>query len=374
MRAMAPPGIDVVVRPDGSRCVVLTGCWQLELLRRQLGPLEARLAELGRRQGLWWDLTGVEALDTVSAAVLLRAWKGLKPPGLISRPEQETIIDRLARAARPAGVQWLGSGALVPALGERSLDFLGHFTAVVALYGQLVLDFLSFVRRPSRGPWREWSASLYRAGATALPITALVGFLIGIVLSYLSAQQLRTFGANVFIVNLLGVSILRELGPLLAAILVAGRSGSTITAQIGVMRLTQELDALQAMGISATFRLVLPRVLALAVALPLLVLWTNLLALVGGILAAQHELGVGFAFFLDRFPDAVPVSNLWLGLLKGAVFGALIGLVACHFGLRVEPSTRSLGAGTTRSVVVAITLVILADAVFAVITSRVGLP
>ncbi len=374
MRDLSPPAVDVVLRSDGSRCVALTGHWQLALLRRSIGPLQERLADLGRRQGLWWDLTGAEALDTVSAAVLVRSWQGLKPPGLVARPEQEALIDRLARAPRPAGGARLGGGALVSALGGRTLDFLAHFAALLLLYGQLVLDSLEVLRRPRRGPWREWSASLYRAGASALPITALVGFLIGIVVSYLSAQQLRTFGANMFIVDLLGVSILRELGPLLAAILVAGRSGSTITAQIGVMRLTQELDALAAMGISATLRLVLPRVLALAVALPLLILWTNLLALVGGILAAQHELGLSFAFFLDRFPDAVPISNLWLGLAKGVVFGALIALTACHFGLRVEPSTRSLGAGTTRSVVVAITLVILADAVFAIVTSRVGLP
>jgi phospholipid/cholesterol/gamma-HCH transport system permease protein len=374
MHAASKPAFEVALRPDGSRLVALTGSWRLDALRPELRSIEGRLAELGRRQGLWWDLTGVEALDTLSAAVLLRAWLGLKPPGLIARPEQEALIDLLVRTPVPERPRAPGAGDAVAAVGERVLDAVGHVSGTLALLGQLVLDLVAVLRRPNRAPWKEWSASLYRAGASALPITALVGFLIGVVVSYLSAQQLRTFGANIFIVNLLGISILRELGPLLAAILVAGRSGSSITAQIGVMRLTQELDALAAMGISASRRLVLPRVLALAVALPLLVLWTDILALAGGILAAEQELGVGVELFLDRLPDAVPVSNLWLGLTKGAVFGVVIGVVACHFGLRVEPNTRSLGAGTTRSVVVAITLVIVADAVFAVITSQVGLP
>jgi phospholipid/cholesterol/gamma-HCH transport system permease protein len=258
-------------------------------------------------------------------------------------------------------------------VGSRGLQAVGHVTGLVELLGRLVLDVGYLLRHPGRAPWREWSATLYRTGATALPITALVGFLIGIVVSYLSAQQLQTFGANVFIVDLLGISILRELGPLLAAILVAGRSGSAMTAQLGVMRVTQELDALSAFGVSQTLRLVLPKVLALSVALPLLVLWTDALALGGGMLAADLELGIGYPVFLRRLPEVVPIANLWIGLGKGVVFGLLIAVVACHFGLRIRPDTESLGAGTTSSVVTAITVVIIADAVFAVAFSGVGL-
>ena len=170
--------------------------------------------------------------------------------------------------------------------------------------------------------------------------------------------------------NLLGISILRELGPLLAAILVAGRSGSAITAQIGMMRVTKELDALAVLGISPSLRLVLPRVLGLAVAMPLLVVWTDALALWGGMLAAERELGIPPTLFFSKLPDVVPVSNLWLGVGKGVAFGVLIAMIACHFGLRVEPNTESLGGGTTRSVVASITAVILADALFAIMTSQ----
>jgi len=364
------PTLEVEARADGARCVVLAGDWRVEPLRTRLRAIERELAHLGEHQGLWWDLEGVAGLDSVAATLLWKHWRGARPPGLTLRPEHEAFFERLGRVPAPELAVRPPVTDLLVRLGRGTLEFLGQLGRLLELFGQLVLDVLRAVLRPSRAPAQEFSAALYRSGVTALPITALVGFLIGVVLSYLSAQQLRAFGANIFIVDLLGISVVRELGPLLAAILVAGRSGSAITAQIGVMRLTQELDALAAMGISQTFRLVLPRVLALAVALPLLVLWTDALALAGGILAAQQELGVGFRLFLDKLPDAVPLSNLWLGLVKGGVFGGLIGVVACHFGLQVEPNTRSLGAGTTRSVVVAITLVILADAVFAIVTSQ----
>jgi phospholipid/cholesterol/gamma-HCH transport system permease protein len=238
--------------------------------------------------------------------------------------------------------------------------------------GQLILDLLRFARHPLRGPWRELSANIYHTGAKALGITALVGVLIGVVFSYLSAQQLRTFGGDTYVVNLLGMSIIRELGPMLAAILVAGRSGSAITAQLGVMRVTEELDAMTVMGIPHGFRLIMPKVAALAISMPLLVIWTDALALIGGMVAAQIELGMSPAYFVSKLPDAVPLANYWLGLGKGATFGMLIALVACHFGLRIQPNTESLGQGTTSSVVIAITVVIIADAVFAILFSSVG--
>jgi phospholipid/cholesterol/gamma-HCH transport system permease protein len=231
---------------------------------------------------------------------------------------------------------------------------------------------VAVARQPLLRPWREFSAGIYSIGAQALGITAMVGFLIGVVLSYLSAEQLRLVGADTFIINVLGVGIIRELGPVICSVLVAGRSGSAITAQLGVMRVTEELDALSVMGISNSLRLILPKMAALAVALPLLILWTSGVALLGGAVAARIELGMSFLQFFAGLPAAVPEVNLWLGVGKGVVFGVLIALVACHFGLRIQPNTESLAAGTTRSVVTSITAVIVADAIFAVIFSDVG--
>ena len=160
----------------------------------------------------------------------------------------------------------------------------------------------------------------------------------------------------------------------LVAVLVAGRSGSAMTAQIGVMRVTEEIDALTTMGISRYVRLVLPKVVALTLAMPLVTLWGSSMALFGGMVSANLQLGLSFDFFLNALPRAVPAVNLLIGLSKGAVFGLLIALVACHFGLRVRPNTESLSANTTASVVSSITVVILVDAVFAIATRSIGLP
>jgi len=200
-----------------------------------------------------------------------------------------------------------------------------------------------------------------------------VGFLIGVVLAYLMSQQLRQFGADAFIVNILGISLIRELGPVLAAILIAGRSGSAITAQIGVMRVTEELDAMRVMGIPKGYRLVMPRVIAMAVAMPLIAVWTTIAALFGGMLAADLAIGLSPAYFVTALPKAVELSNLWLAVSKSVVFGVLIALIGCHYGLRVQPNTESLGQGTTASVVTSITIVILVDALFAVVFKSVGI-
>ncbi len=259
-------------------------------------------------------------------------------------------------------------------IGAAAIGFWRQVVDFVALLGQIVLDCLHLLRLPQDLPRREISANLYKSGVRAMPVTALVGFLIGVTLSYLSALQLRNFGADVFIVNILGMGIIRELGPVLVALLVAGRSGSAMTAQLGVMRVTEEIDALATMGIPRSLRLVFPKVVALAIVMPLLVLWATTIALIGGMVAAQLQLDISYGFFVQTLQRVVPVANLWIGLAKGLVFGILIALVSCHFGLRVRPNTESLSANTTASVVTAITLVIIADAIFAVAMRGIGIP
>ncbi len=339
----------------------------LDRLQRQLQTLRLQPLEAS------WDLTGIDRLDHFGAQYFWNFWGHKRPKSLTLGKRQEEFFDRLyhlgevrLHASEKVSFRW------VRGLGESLFAFAGHIVGFIALIGQLVIDLGRLVRRPARGPWLEVSANVFHAGTQALGITALVGFLIGVVLSYLSAQQLRTFGADIYIVNILGMSVIRELGPTLAAILVAGRSGSSITAQLGVMRVTEELDAMLVMGIPHGFRLILPRVLALAIAMPLLVLWTDTLAILGGMVAAKLSLGMSLSYFFHALPDAVSLPNLWLGVGKGVVFGMLIALTACHFGLRIEPNTASLGEGTTSSVVTAITVVILADAVFAILFKNVG--
>lgn len=358
---------------DGERCV-LEGAWNLHSLERRLGELERELARVAADSSCAWDLRSVEVIDHAGAMLLWRAWGRTRAAALALRPEQEQLFLRMEpSAAAVAEPHAFDPMFVVVYLGGKMLRTLDHLAHIMVVLGQSVIELAALARHPRRIPWRELSANIYRTGTQALGITALVGFLIGVVLSYLSSQQLKLFGADAFIINILGVSVTRELGPVLAAILIAGRSGSAITAALGVMRVTQELDAMAVMGIPQSLRLILPKMLALAISMPLVVLWTNAVALLGGMVAARLELGIGYVYFLSSLPDAVPIANLWLGLGKGAVFGVMIALVACHFGLRIEPNTESLGIGTTNSVVTSITVVILVDAVFAILFKDIGI-
>lgn len=336
---------------------------QRKLLLREV-PSDAR-----------WVFDPATKLDSIGAQLFWECWGREFPAHVELTSSQRRLFDMLAAAGQPEPLPKPTRDLLAPIrrLGDGLMVGAHHGGRLLRLLGGLAFDVMDMVARPLRGPWREISAQIYRTGVQALGITALVGFLIGVVISYLSAQQLALFGAGQFIVNLLGVSIVRELGPVLAAILVAGRSGSAITAQIGVMRVTQELDAMQVMGISQGQRLILPRVVALAIVMPLLVLWTDAMALIGGMLAAHFELGLQFLWFLQELPRAVGLTNYWIGLIKGVTFGIWIALVACHFGLKIEPNTESLGKGTTASVVTSITGVILIDAIYAVIFAEMGI-
>ena len=321
-----------------------------------------------------WDLQQLQWLDHVGAQLLWQQWGKRWPEQLKTTSNQRAMLERVAKFSDVPAPKPEPHGLMVQInqLGQMVINARGHFVGLIQLVGQLLLDCIRLIRNPARGPWRDISGHLYATGATALPITALVGFLIGVVLAYLMALQLRQFGAESFIVNILGISLIRELGPLLAAILVAGRSGSAITAQIGVMRVTEELDAMQVMGISKGYRLVMPRALALAISMPLVSLWTILAALAGGMAAADMAMGITPSYFFQSLPAAVKIGNLGLAMAKSMVFGVLIALIGCHWGLKVEPNTQSLGRGTTASVVSSITMVIIVDAIFAILFRNIG--
>ncbi|MFC5429439.1 MlaE family ABC transporter permease [Paraburkholderia denitrificans] len=376
MTQETPPGLDIAAGAHG-KIVRLSGQWTaLALARdRELGGAAVRLHALAKEHVGQWDLSRVDRMDHVGGQALWRVWGHKLPPDLVTLTDtQRDIFNRIAlldSVREP--VEKVIRVDPVTQFGLGIFSFLDHLYGGIGMLGRVVLDLLRVLRRPKIMPWIEISANVYNAGARALPITALVAFLIGIVLSYLSAQQLRLFGANQYIVNILGLSVIRELGPVLAAILVAGRSGSAITAQIGVMRVTEELDAMRVMGISHGLRLILPRVVALGVAMPLLVIWTDIVALLGGALSASLVLGIDMSYFARSLPSVVPMANLWIGLGKGVAFGMLIALVGCHFGFRIKANSQSLGEGTTTSVVTSITIVILADAVFAILFQNVGL-
>ena len=368
------PRIVFAESPEGPQAQLL-GRWGAAELghREHWHALAAQLRKQPVPPG-GWDLRSLQWLDHVGAQLLWKHWGQKWPQHLQLTDPQRAMLERVASltVVPPPAEPWRLSEQM-DHLGVLVLHGADHARHMVQLVGQLMLDLVRLARAPGRGPWRDVSGHVYRMGAPALPITALVGFLIGVVLAYLMSLQLRQFGAESFIVNILGISLIRELGPMLAAILVAGRSGSSITAQIGVMRVTEELDAMRVMGIPHGFRLVLPRTLALALAMPLISVWTTLAALAGGMLAADVAMDISPAYFVEALPSAVKIGNLGLAMSKSVVFGALIALIGCHWGLRVKPNTQSLGEGTTASVVTSITMVIIVDALFAVAFKNIGI-
>ena len=361
---------------DGGRVQArLEGDWTLLALRERVEALRGELGDMPKNE-VSWDLSAVSRLDPTGALLLWQAWGRRQPDQLRWPPAPladmfQALFARLGSKQGKPGKPPRAQN--VRQFGQGLLNLASHLLDAVALLGQVVRDVGTLVRHPALISWKDISAHIYRSGAQALGITALVGVLVGITLSYLTAKQLQSYGADIYVINILGISVWRELGPLLAAILVAGRSGSAMTAQLGVMRVTQELDALSVMGISHTIRLVLPKMVALSLSLPLVMTWTSSMVLVGGMIAARATLGLDYIQFLQGLPAAVPVANLWLGLSKSAVFGLMIAFVACHYGLRIKPNSESLGTGTTSSVVASITVVIIVDAIFAVLFSDVGL-
>ncbi|HEY8219169.1 MAG TPA: ABC transporter permease [Methylobacter sp.] len=368
------PALEIVEQDSGQRFIKLAGNWTLRNLVAQ-PALTQKIGSYAADKNIQWDMNSVALLDSAGALMLWKTWGKKLPAALQMKPEHQRLFDRWQTMEIPKPKPVRSKSSLIIKYTQQLLEnFWGQLLQLVTLLGQLVLDIGYLLRHPGEIPWSEISITIYESGVRALGITALVGFLIGVVLSYLSALQLKIFGAEIYIIDILGLSVIRELGPLLAAILVAGRSGSAMTAQIGIMRVTEELDALSAMGISHSLRLILPKVTALAVVLPLLSVWTSTMALIGGMFSAQTTLDISYQQFFLKLPDVVPLTNVFIGLSKSAVFGLMIALIACHFGFRIKPNTESLGNETTNSVVAAITVVIMVDAVFAILFMDIGMP
>jgi phospholipid/cholesterol/gamma-HCH transport system permease protein len=362
------------MQDKGQQCARLTGSWNLRSLAKA-SDLQQKISLNAVNKTMQWDMRSVDVLDSAAALIIWQAWGEQMPAQLQIKPEHQRLFDRWQSQSVPVAEPVVPRFSLIfNYIQQLLLAFWAQLLDLMILLGQLALDLGYLLGHPRDVPKTEISITIYDAGVRALGITALVGFLIGIVLSYLSALQLKTFGAEIYIIDILGLSIIRELGPLLAAILVAGRSGSAMTAQIGIMRVTEELDALSAMGISHSLRLILPKVSALTIVLPLLSAWTSAAALIGGMFSAQTTLDISYQQFFLRLPDAVPLVNVFIGLGKSAVFGLMIALIACHFGFRIKPNTESLGNETTNSVVASITVVIMNDAVFAILFMGVGMP
>lgn len=243
----------------------------------------------------------------------------------------------------------------------------------LSFVGEVSHIFSKTVFAPARWRWAAIFQTIDDAGYSALPIIALLSFLIGVVLAYQLGLQLETYGANIFLINFTGLAVLREFGPLITAIIVAGRTSSAFTAQIGLMKVNEEIDALKVMGIMPLNRIILPKIIGVVITLPLITVWADAFGVIGSMVMSEIKFGISMPDFLERFDDVTQLSSLWTGLVKAPVFGILIASVGCFQGLKVSYSADSIGHQTTRSVVQAIFLVIVADAFFSVLFSWAGI-
>jgi len=370
--------LDLSQEPQGI-VIALRGSWTIAFLAAVDAALRA-LPRAGDAGPVALDLAGIKRLDTAGAWLLYRTRKSLRAQGLAAEyrnvtPDHAALLARIEANDQPREIEppkdslyrivLAEMGAAVAGAAIELRDLLGFF-------GLLMAALFRALRNPSRLRVTPLIYHMEQVGFNAVPIVALISFLIGVVLAYQGATQLRQFGAEIFTVELVSISVLREIGILLTAIIVAGRSGSAFTAQIGSMKLHEEVDAMRTLALDPMEMLVLPRVLALMLVLPMLGFIADMMGLLGGLMMCWAVLDIMPGAFIERVEEWVPLSHFWAGLIKAPFFALMIGLIGCFEGLKVEGSAESVGRLTTKSVVESIFLVIVVDAIFSIYFAEIG--
>lgn len=355
----------------------LGGSWTVRFLGelpKQLDQLDAQPRE---QVDIVLDGSKLEAIDSTGAWVL-RSWlqrQNAKASFSQWQPRLQTLMELVCDDAKRVDIA-TAIGLNPPTTSKASpLDSIGHTVTQAAGQGLALLMFIGqtastashLVRHPQRIRWRALLRNIQVAGFEALPIIGLTSFLLGVVVAYQGADQLKHYGANIFVVDLVGYSMLREFAPLITAIIVSGRSGSAYAAQIGTMVVTDEIDAMRTIDIDPIELLVLPKIAGLAVALPLLTAFADITGVIGGMVMARSQLGIGFNEFIDRFGREIHGPELLVGIGKALVFAIIIAVIGCFQGFRTEGSADSVGRQTTISVVQSIFIVIVADALFSIV-------
>lgn len=364
-------GAVTVFRPAGSWTVLTAG------------DLYAPVSEAAARSegAVRLDLAGLETLDTAGAWLIYKLDRDLKARGVAVtlagvQPEHQSLIDEVAKNDAPCPIepeQRPAGYGLVEDIGRGTVESLKAGRSLVWFLGMITVAIGILIRNPSRMRWTSLVFHMEEIGVRAMPIVGLMSFLIGIVIAQQGEFQLSQFGASVLVINLLGISIVREIAILITAIMVAGRSGSAFTAQIGTMVLNEEVDAMRTFGISPIETLAVPRILAIIIMMPLLTFYSDVIGLLGGGVFCWLALDIEPRIFIERLHETLDFDNFMVGMIKAPFFAAVIGVTGCYEGLKTRGGAEAVGRQTTRSVVESIFLVIVLDAGFAVFFSAVGM-
>ncbi|WP_297484793.1 ABC transporter permease [Sulfurimonas sp.] len=323
------------------------------------------------------DLTNLDELDTTAAIFIYNLQKEFSSKKVTLECYDEKLLSTLELVqenmlhynenVKPQKLSFLQK------IGKIFYDYYDGFSAFIEFFGQLFASNLRYLTSLKNIRYKEIAFEINESAIKALPIVALTSFLIGLVIAYQSAYQLKIYGANIYIVDMLGISIFRELAPVITAIVIAGRSGSAFTAQIGSMKITQELDAMKTMGFEPFAFLVLPRIIALIIAMPILIFVADIMAILGGMIVSNVDLSISPELFIDRLSRVVAAKHFFVGIIKGPFFAFLIATIGIYRGLIVKDDTQSIGFNTTKSVVEAIFAVIVCDAIFSIAFTNLGI-
>jgi len=365
-----------VIKENGFITFYCTGEWNVLNLTWVIQYLNEQVVQLSNTM-ITFDLAEVSQFDTAAALVLHKNIRTLEANGnevtlKTKDSAMESMLEMVRKHAHSNASFLMKLPGILEGIGVATVGLKYEVKGVMAFVGKIFLTLTGVIFSPGHLRWKETLFQMNESAVKALWIIGLTMFLVGIVMAYQSAVQLKIYGANIFIVDMLGISIMRELAPMLTAIVVAGRSGSAYAAQIGVMKMTEEIDAMRTMGFDPFAFLVVPRLLALMIMMPILIFFADILGILGGMVVAHIELDLSAALFLERFAQAVHVQHFWAGIIKGPFFAILIASIGIYRGLQVKNDTESIGYNTTKSVVEAIFAVIICDALFSIIFTNLG--
>lgn len=373
------PAVVTVERRQNRVHVIFTGDWTISEVSHM--DIELARIDLGNARDVEIDGSNVGAMDSAGAWLLLRTKREAENAGAkvtLTVPEKyQALLDTMERDHTAPPVTHpphRGMMGLLERTGEGTMLVLRQGYDLLGFLGRVTIETVEALLAPKRElPFTALVHQIEETGVTALPIVGLLAFLLGVVLAYQGADQLKRFGAQIYTIDFLGVGFLRELGGLVTAIIIAGRSGSAFTAQIGTMRVNEEIDAMQTIGLNIAEVLVLPRVLGLVIALPILTLFADVVGIIGGLVMTYFDLGITIPAFMRELKGAINMNTLMVGIIKAPVFAFTIALVGCFEGMRVERNAASVGKLTTRSVVESIFLIIAIDAAFSILFSVLGI-